>query len=245
LEDIVSNAEKKILQKQLFQAVTSAANKAAVKDTVVWNELTLTESIKELLSLLVDEDCLKEFGHPEAPVDKVLESVIKRCGHTPASETDFDYIEKMRENAKLLFTAVIDDQAVKELLNNQTVDEVIMHVLKLAKKENNETSVKQEKDENGDENDDNDDTHSQMTNEEEITIEMVDSNDVPQYIINKRKMEEHIDIDENEIDDPDPENDDDIVDHDDDSVDRSVNGEVENVEHVETNKESDNFSYFM
>lgn len=141
LEDIVANAEKKRLQKQLLHAVASAANKDTVKDTIVWNEYTLTESIKELLYLLVDEECLSEFGHPEAPVDKVLESVIKRCGHTPASEADFDYIGKMRENAKLLFTVVIDDHSVKELLNNQTVDEVIMHVLKLAKKQSDGTLV--------------------------------------------------------------------------------------------------------
>lgn len=79
---------------------------------------------------------LQEFGYPDAPVDKVLDSVIKRCGHKPASDEDFDYIGRMRENAKLLFTVVIDDEAVKELLNNQTVDEVILHVLRLAKKQN-------------------------------------------------------------------------------------------------------------
>ena len=40
---------------------------------------------------------------------------------------------RLRENAKLLFTVVIDDNAVKTLLNSQTVDEVILHVLRLAK----------------------------------------------------------------------------------------------------------------
>lgn len=38
----------------------------------------------------------------------------------------------MRENAKLLFTAVIDNDSIKQLLNNHSVDEVIVHVLKLA-----------------------------------------------------------------------------------------------------------------
>lgn len=121
LEDIVTNAEKKRLQTQLFQAVANSANKESLKESIVWNELTLTgdafklvkslvlfvafsESIKELLSLLVDDDCLLQLGHPEAPVDRVLETVIRRCGHTPASESDFDYIGKIRENAKLLFT---------------------------------------------------------------------------------------------------------------------------------------------
>lgn len=136
LEDILASAEKKRLQQQLLSAATDAASKSSLTENIVWNELTLTESIKELLTLLVEEECLRDFGYPDAPVDKVLDSVIKRCGHKPASEEDFDYIGRMRENAKLLFTVVIDDEAVKELLNNQTVDEVILHVLRLAKKQN-------------------------------------------------------------------------------------------------------------
>ncbi|KAL3287899.1 hypothetical protein HHI36_002357 [Cryptolaemus montrouzieri] len=135
LEDIMVSEEKKRLQHQLLGAISEAAEKGekSIIDTVIWNEFTLTESIKELLTLLVDEDCLKELGYPDTPTDKVLDGVIKRCGHSPASEEDFDYIGRMRENAKLLFTVVIDDEAVKSLLNNQTVDEVILHVLRLAK----------------------------------------------------------------------------------------------------------------
>lgn len=135
LEDILANAEKKRLQQQLLTAVSESANES-LTENIIWNELTLTESIKELLTLLVDEECLTEFGYPDTPVDRVLDSVIKRCGHSPASEEDFDYIGRMRENAKLLFTVVIDDEAVKALLNNQTVDEVILHVLRLARKGN-------------------------------------------------------------------------------------------------------------
>ncbi|RZC42188.1 zinc finger protein 2 -like protein [Asbolus verrucosus] len=137
LEDIMASAEKKRLQQQLLNAATEAVakNQGSLTENMVWNELTLTESIKELLTILVDEACLQDFGFPDAPVDKILDSVIKRCGHKPASEEDFDYIGRMRENAKLLFTVVIDDEAVKSLLNNQTVDEVILHVLRLAKTE--------------------------------------------------------------------------------------------------------------
>lgn len=75
------------------------------------------------------------FRWPDAPVDKLLDAVIRRCGQQPASDEDFDYLGRMRENVKLLFTVVIDDAAVKSLLNNQTVDEVILHVLQLAKGE--------------------------------------------------------------------------------------------------------------
>lgn len=134
LEDILAGAEKKRLQEQLLKvASNAAAGNKSVLESHIWNELTLTDSIKELLTLLVDETTLEAFGWPDCPVDKLLDAVIKRCGHTPASEEDFDYLGRLRENAKLLFTAVIDDEAVKSLLNNQTVDEVIMHVLRLAK----------------------------------------------------------------------------------------------------------------
>ncbi|XP_018334907.1 zinc finger protein 100-like, partial [Agrilus planipennis] len=137
LEDIMAGAEKKRLQQQLLKAASAAAanreSGSSLCDNRIWNELTLTDSIKELLTLLVDEETLQAFGWPDAPVDKILDSVIKRCGHKPASDEDFDYIGRLRENAKLLFTVVIDDEAVKSLLNNQTVDEVILHVLQLAK----------------------------------------------------------------------------------------------------------------
>lgn len=134
LEDIMAEAEKKRLQKHLLSVATeSAGKKEKVTVTHIWDELTFTDSIKELLTLLVDETTLTAFGWPDTPVDKMLDLVIKRCGHQPASTEDFDYLGRLRENAKLLFTVVIDDEAVKSLLNNQTVDEVIMHVLKLAK----------------------------------------------------------------------------------------------------------------
>lgn len=41
-------------------------------------------------------------------------------------------MQRIRENAKLLFTSVIDDATITTLLNNRTVDEVILHVLKLS-----------------------------------------------------------------------------------------------------------------
>lgn len=101
--------------------------------TRVLSEEKLSESIKELLSLLVDEPTLKSFGWPDKAVDELLEAVIKRCGHTPVNKEDYSFHNRLRENSKLLFTVVIDDAAVKTLLNNQTVDEVILHVLRLAK----------------------------------------------------------------------------------------------------------------
>ncbi|GBM72942.1 Zinc finger protein 649 [Araneus ventricosus] len=106
---------------------------ASLVNTRVLSEKDLTENIRELLYLLIDEPTLVGFGWPDKPVDEVLELVIQRCGHTPVNREHYAYMDRLRENAKLLFTVVIDDNAVKTLLNNQTVDEVILHVLRLAK----------------------------------------------------------------------------------------------------------------
>lgn len=100
----------------------------------VLSETELVESMHELLSLLIDEESLTFYGWPTAPVESVIESVISQCGHTPATEAaGMSYADSLRENAKLLFSVVTDDEAIKQLLNNQTVDQVILHMLRLAK----------------------------------------------------------------------------------------------------------------
>lgn len=74
------------------------------------------------------------FGWMESPVQDVLEAVIRRCGHEPLSaESDLPFANRLRENIKLLFTAVIEDNTVKSLLTTQTVDDVILHVLQVTK----------------------------------------------------------------------------------------------------------------
>uniref|UniRef100_A0A1B6FYG6 Zinc finger protein 865 n=1 Tax=Cuerna arida TaxID=1464854 RepID=A0A1B6FYG6_9HEMI len=133
LEEIMAEAEKKKLQQQLLAAANQAALELSAEEPHVLTESNLAESVRELLTLLVDETTLKAFGWPDSSVDKLLEAVIRRCGHQPAGFPDMAYADRLRENAKLLFTVVIDDSAVKTLLNNQTVDEVILHVLRLAK----------------------------------------------------------------------------------------------------------------
>lgn len=89
----------------------------------------LCEAIRELLLLLVDEKLLKNFGWPNAPIDSMLESVIKQCSHEPVKCEDYNYYDRLRENVKLLFTVVIEDESLKELLNNRTVDEVVISVI--------------------------------------------------------------------------------------------------------------------
>lgn len=99
----------------------------------VLSDEELLDSIKELLGLLVEAPTLEKLGWPDTSVDELLESVIKRCGQEPTCHEDYSFNDRLRENCKLFFTVVIDDATIKSLLNNQTVDEVIQHVLKLAK----------------------------------------------------------------------------------------------------------------
>lgn len=108
-------------------------SKSSEEAVRVLSDSELLDSIKELLGLLVEAPTLKKLGWPNAPVDGLLESVIKRCGQKPTSHEDYATSDRLRENCKLFFTVVIDDTTIKSLLNNQTVDEVIQHVLKLAK----------------------------------------------------------------------------------------------------------------
>lgn len=77
---------------------------------------------------------MQVFGWPEAPIQDVLDAVIRRCGHQPVTvdDSDLTFEDRLRENVKLLFTVVIEDDTVKSLLTTQTVDEVILHVLKIS-----------------------------------------------------------------------------------------------------------------
>lgn len=102
--------------------------------SIFMDDETLKSSVAQLLNIVVDEDTLKKFGWPDASIEHVLSSVIEQCGQVPADYNSCsDYTSKMRENVKLLFTTVIDNDLIKSMLNNNTIDEVINHVLKLAK----------------------------------------------------------------------------------------------------------------
>lgn len=59
--------------------------------------------------------------------------MIENCGHNLSKDAynycDWDYGTRMREYTKLLFTVVLRNNSIKELLNNYQVDEVIDFVL--------------------------------------------------------------------------------------------------------------------
>uniref|UniRef100_A0A1B0ES55 C2H2-type domain-containing protein n=2 Tax=Lutzomyia longipalpis TaxID=7200 RepID=A0A1B0ES55_LUTLO len=132
--------ERRVATSQRKQrAQRKVGKRADVKDelsdeSIFMSDEALKESITKLLSTLINADTLKNLGWPDEPVENVLSALIRQCGHTPSDYTDcVDYTSKMRENAKILFTVVIENDVIKSMLNNHTVDEVIKKVLKLAK----------------------------------------------------------------------------------------------------------------
>ncbi|KAL5284011.1 su(Hw) family protein [Megaselia abdita] len=110
---------------------------AAEDDEYSMDSVSLAKSVRELLDLLVDSNTLKKFGWPSSPVEYVLEKVIENCGQ---SLTDLqlgsnDYDTRMREYVKVLFSVVIDNESIRELLNNHPIDEVIYQVLAMAQED--------------------------------------------------------------------------------------------------------------
>lgn len=84
LEEIMAEAEKKKLQAQLLAVAvasnTEEENEGSADNSEYHTYLpddVLTESVGQLLTLLVDEATLKSFGWPETAVDELLESVIR------------------------------------------------------------------------------------------------------------------------------------------------------------------------
>lgn len=112
--------------------IKHSQDEAAI-ETVQFSDAELKDNIVRLLKIVVDEDILIKFGYPKAPIERVLSSVIKQCGQSPVDgATCPNLSSKLRENVKLLFTSVIDDESIKEMLNNHTIDEVVSHVIKLS-----------------------------------------------------------------------------------------------------------------
>ncbi|XP_052862988.1 zinc finger protein 37-like [Anopheles cruzii] len=130
-EAVADDSSRK--RSRIFKGRTSMKRQKPDDDSIpiFLSDSMLMDKVSELLQMLIGEEMLKEFGWPKAPVDDVLVRVIRRCGHQPAKgEEAGDHTTRMRENTKILFSVTMDDNDVKALLNNHTVDEVIMHVLK-------------------------------------------------------------------------------------------------------------------
>lgn len=95
----------------------------------------LMKRIEELLQIVIEESLLKELGFGKKSIDDVLCSVLEQCSRTPLKKRagGDDDSTRMRENTKQLFSMVLDEDHIKSLLNNYTVDEVITIVLRMSK----------------------------------------------------------------------------------------------------------------
>lgn len=106
-----------------------------VGEPIFLDDNLLMERISELLQIVIEEGLLKELGFGVKPIDEVLCSVLEQCSRTPLKKDEIgdDISTRMRENTKQLFSMVLDEDHIKSLLNNYTVDEVITIVLRMAK----------------------------------------------------------------------------------------------------------------
>ncbi|XP_054725584.1 protein suppressor of hairy wing [Anastrepha obliqua] len=133
----VSSEVKKERRKSLAESLAVAIGKEPVtpSEPIQLNEedMKLKDNVGKLLDMLVDNKTLKKFGWPTNSEENVLCRVIENCGYnlTKDAETyrDCDYATRMREYVKLLFTVVIHNDSIKELLNNYPIDEVVEYVL--------------------------------------------------------------------------------------------------------------------
>lgn len=89
----------------------------------------LYRGVREVLELLVDAEVLKNFGWPTASNEFLLDLLIRQCEHEPVTSQDYSLPERLRENVKLLFTGIIEDESLKVMLNNKTIDEVMVIVV--------------------------------------------------------------------------------------------------------------------
>lgn len=94
----------------------------------------LKRKVAELLEVVIEDCILKKMGYGVKPIEEVLASVIRQCSHTPLEmDDDEDESTIIRENVKRLFSLVLNEDHIKSLLNNYTVDEALLIVLKMSK----------------------------------------------------------------------------------------------------------------
>lgn len=94
----------------------------------------LKQRIAELLQIVIEENVLKEQGFGKKSIDEVLCSVLEKCCRPPLKkESISDDSTRIRENTKILFSLVLDEDHITTLLNNYTVDEVITIVIRMSK----------------------------------------------------------------------------------------------------------------
>lgn len=93
------------------------------------SEEELAESLKKLLTQLIDMEKLECFGWPDESVDVVLEKVIEQCGARAADRSRWSRVQRLRENTKQLFLYVIEDANIARMLDTHTIDQIVKHIL--------------------------------------------------------------------------------------------------------------------
>ncbi|XP_063539169.1 protein suppressor of hairy wing-like [Cydia strobilella] len=93
------------------------------------SEGELAESLKKLLTQLIDMEKLECFGWPDESVDVVLEKVIEQCGARAADRSRWTRVQRLRENTKQLFLYVIEDANIARMLDTHTIDQIVKHIL--------------------------------------------------------------------------------------------------------------------
>lgn len=75
----------------------------------------LMKRISELLQIVIEESLLKELGFGVKNIDDVLCSVLEQCSRRPLKKEDGDEDEstRLRENTKILFSMVLDEDHIK------------------------------------------------------------------------------------------------------------------------------------
>lgn len=135
-EDDESNtAQYEIIDEESDGKKAEIADDDEECEPIFLNDDLLMKRIQELLQIVIEESLLKELGFGKKPIDEVLCNVLEQCSRTPIRKSDGvnDDSTRMRENTKQLFSMVMDEDHIKSLLNNYTVDEVITIVLKMSK----------------------------------------------------------------------------------------------------------------
>ncbi|XP_073950364.1 zinc finger Y-chromosomal protein-like [Choristoneura fumiferana] len=99
------------------------------ENNTLMSEEDLAESLRRLLTQLIDLEKLECFGWPDESIDVLLEKVIEQCGARAADRERWTRVQRLRENTKQLFLYVIEDANIARMLDTHTIDQIIQHIL--------------------------------------------------------------------------------------------------------------------
>ncbi|KAI8424982.1 hypothetical protein MSG28_006881 [Choristoneura fumiferana] len=95
------------------------------ENNTLMSEEDLAESLRRLLTQLIDLEKLECFGWPDESIDV--------CGARAADRERWTRVQRLRENTKQLFLYVIEDANIARMLDTHTIDQIIQHILQQGK----------------------------------------------------------------------------------------------------------------